>query len=242
MRVCFLLLIANFLFNKVLLSYALFEPSGLTHRKSTWHYKNEHYKDFIYNYEVVFRVLDRYVPNVSCLIAEAKRVGGKIALNDISDLFFNTTEWIKKTIVVIPKDIQENTMIIDPSTLILKKRHNNGNDTYHIFCDIDELDIEINKSVFLTMEMAKNLAIKNNQSLKINLSELLKKNYDPQNCARAIPKLDYSTQCIICLDNIKEIMIEPCNHLCMCEKCAKKVTKECPMCQGKIAHKKKVYF
>lgn len=40
--------------------------------------------------------------------------------------------------------------------------------------------------------------------------------------------------CIVCFDNNKDTIIEPCNHLCLCEACAKELKKAsslCPMCR-----------
>lgn len=49
--------------------------------------------------------------------------------------------------------------------------------------------------------------------------------------------------CSICVDSPITLLIEPCNHLCMCHKCYELlVTKECPICRTKISTTRKIYF
>eukprot|EP00758_Cryptobia_borreli_P006036 Tbor_TRINITY_DN5060_c0_g1::TRINITY_DN5060_c0_g1_i1::g.14423::m.14423 len=52
--------------------------------------------------------------------------------------------------------------------------------------------------------------------------------------------------CSICLDNIVSIMIEPCNHLCVCEGCKEHIMLPhqaiCPICRGPIKKTSKVFF
>ena len=49
--------------------------------------------------------------------------------------------------------------------------------------------------------------------------------------------------CSICLDNAITLLIEPCNHICICDKCNNSlVTKECPICRTNISATRKIYF
>eukprot|EP01117_Protostelium_nocturnum_P009975 TRINITY_DN3553_c0_g3_i1.p1 TRINITY_DN3553_c0_g3~~TRINITY_DN3553_c0_g3_i1.p1 ORF type:complete len:603 (-),score=245.46 TRINITY_DN3553_c0_g3_i1:95-1903(-) len=44
-------------------------------------------------------------------------------------------------------------------------------------------------------------------------------------------------ECVVCLSEKKEVMISPCNHLCLCKGCSnnlKKSLKECPICRTKV--------
>nr|XP_036671753.1 mitochondrial E3 ubiquitin protein ligase 1-like [Drosophila suzukii] len=43
--------------------------------------------------------------------------------------------------------------------------------------------------------------------------------------------------CVVCSTNPKEIILLPCGHVCLCEDCAQKISKSCPVCRGKIASK-----
>eukprot|EP01111_Echinosteliopsis_oligospora_P018440 TRINITY_DN8459_c0_g1_i1.p1 TRINITY_DN8459_c0_g1~~TRINITY_DN8459_c0_g1_i1.p1 ORF type:complete len:449 (-),score=75.02 TRINITY_DN8459_c0_g1_i1:4-1350(-) len=46
--------------------------------------------------------------------------------------------------------------------------------------------------------------------------------------------------CVICWDRKKEVMIDPCGHICLCRGCAKKVTL-CPACRVEISSRRKVF-
>jgi len=42
--------------------------------------------------------------------------------------------------------------------------------------------------------------------------------------------------CVICMDNLKEIVFDPCGHFYTCEKCSSKV-KICPICRSNITNR-----
>lgn len=42
-----------------------------------------------------------------------------------------------------------------------------------------------------------------------------------------------SQECIICLDNNKEVIVDPCGHFYMCRGCSKSIN-NCPLCRGPI--------
>lgn len=48
--------------------------------------------------------------------------------------------------------------------------------------------------------------------------------------------------CIICLENIKDILFTPCNHLLVCNKCISKLGDNCPICRKEIEKKIKIYL
>lgn len=48
--------------------------------------------------------------------------------------------------------------------------------------------------------------------------------------------------CSICLDGAPTILLEPCNHLCLCEKCGEAKLELCPHCRTKIVSTKKVFI
>jgi hypothetical protein len=48
--------------------------------------------------------------------------------------------------------------------------------------------------------------------------------------------------CIICFDAKPEMLIAPCNHLCLCVNCAKTKLHKCPMCRFDITGISKVFF
>jgi len=52
--------------------------------------------------------------------------------------------------------------------------------------------------------------------------------------------------CVVCEDAKKKVMLEPCNHMCLCKTCADtcvfKSIKECPMCRAKIDNFREVFW
>lgn len=51
-----------------------------------------------------------------------------------------------------------------------------------------------------------------------------------------------SFSCCICYSNVKNIVLNPCNHLCVCSKCSSNESlKKCPLCQTSIVSKIFVY-
>jgi hypothetical protein len=52
---------------------------------------------------------------------------------------------------------------------------------------------------------------------------------------------DSELLCLVCLDNKRVILFEPCNHLCTCNQCSKEIQK-CPLCNIEINNKKLIYI
>ena len=49
--------------------------------------------------------------------------------------------------------------------------------------------------------------------------------------------------CSVCYDNTITLLLEPCNHVCMCHLCYDSlVSKECPICKTQISATRKIYF
>jgi hypothetical protein len=49
--------------------------------------------------------------------------------------------------------------------------------------------------------------------------------------------------CSVCYDGEITLLLEPCNHICICELCYNSlITKECPICKSGILTTKKVFF
>lgn len=53
-------------------------------------------------------------------------------------------------------------------------------------------------------------------------------------------KKDESKICIICMDKAKNVLIEPCNHLCVCTQCVAQIAR-CPICRVPITAHRVVY-
>ncbi|KAH8349757.1 hypothetical protein KR084_005645 [Drosophila pseudotakahashii] len=50
-------------------------------------------------------------------------------------------------------------------------------------------------------------------------------------------KVTQDLLCVVCSNNIKEVILLPCGHVCLCEDCAQKISSTCPVCRGKIVSK-----
>ena len=49
--------------------------------------------------------------------------------------------------------------------------------------------------------------------------------------------------CSVCYDGAITLLLEPCNHICICELCYNSlIAKECPICKSAISGTKKVFF
>ncbi len=48
-------------------------------------------------------------------------------------------------------------------------------------------------------------------------------------------------ECVICLDLAKEIMLEPCRHVCLCADCAPRVN-DCPVCRARVVSRVRLYM
>lgn len=99
---------------------------------------------------------------------------------------------------------------------------------------LNELDTE--NSRLLEELNKKTQELKDIKTKYLNLCNDIKKTKDNES------KVD-NYICVICLDNMKSILIEPCNHLCCCEDCYYILKKpECPICREKILHASKIYI
>jgi hypothetical protein len=57
------------------------------------------------------------------------------------------------------------------------------------------------------------------------------------------PEIPEAYACVVCLDETKEVLIEPCGHLALCGNCANGYNDSvgCPMCRGPITKKRKIF-
>jgi len=227
-----------------------FDPHGISVTKSTWslasgEFKGEYYHDYLYGDEVMFRVLGRYTPILSCLIQEAKSTGGRLKLCDSSIIFFCSKEKIKENFCVAlqPPSPSDNVAVIDPQSLKLHVTTGAfGGKNYFIECADDPDGLEIKKPAFDALSLQKELAQKNGYSLCINFSRLAKNDACAAQCVSLQPIVTNELQCVICKERAKEILQEPCNHICVCEACSKKMQETCPICRQKIVSKRKIYL
>ena len=60
------------------------------------------------------------------------------------------------------------------------------------------------------------------------------------------PREQGQAQCLICMENVANVVLVPCNHLCLCKACLINLrhsqVPDCPLCKLKIDYSKVFYF
>ena len=62
---------------------------------------------------------------------------------------------------------------------------------------------------------------------------------------KKMEKLEEEMLCVVCQANKKNILLQPCNHVCLCPSCVKEVMRQnthCPLCRKRISSWTKVYL
>ncbi len=89
-----------------------------------------------------------------------------------------------------------------------------------------------------------NNTIKNNmKSISGGVKKLDLSAYEfREDCVKppAPPVEKYNDNCVVCMTNKKNMLLRPCNHLCLCTSCDNSTIKICPMCRMTIEDKVKV--
>ena len=52
-------------------------------------------------------------------------------------------------------------------------------------------------------------------------------------------------KCIICYSGDREMILKPCNHICVCQNCCKRIIQDsnkCPFCQNRIIESERIYL
>jgi len=82
----------------------------------------------------------------------------------------------------------------------------------------------------------KNNIIKSNQELTSTNNNEIKTEYDFQ----------LHQDCTVCLDRMRDTVLIPCGHICLCYSCAKELVehgpKQCPICRSSIQLINKIYL
>lgn len=234
-----------------------FDPSRLTNAPSHdgWYekdgtYKDEKYQAFLYDQKEVFYVLPRFVPFISCIIQKAKAQNAQISLVDTSIIFFKDIDLLKSNLIIGPNS-SNKVIILSPEQVFCSMENGTFSSKKYYFdvakgtkCEQNlakgSLGIEISKDEYQALTLVKASA----QAQKHWLQITFQKNDAGESCNyefATVPQRSTLETCAVCLDNEKEIMLDPCNHVCLCQKCSKAIEK-CPICQQKVTSKKRVYL
>jgi len=68
---------------------------------------------------------------------------------------------------------------------------------------------------------------------------------DETDAAKKIEKLEEEMLCVVCQANKKNVLLQPCNHVCLCPTCITEVMRQnshCPLCRKRISKWTKVYL
>ena len=57
-----------------------------------------------------------------------------------------------------------------------------------------------------------------------------------------LERQEISRACCVCFQNTSCMLYEPCNHICVCERCDAQVLDRCPICRNDIDRRVSVYF
>jgi hypothetical protein len=80
----------------------------------------------------------------------------------------------------------------------------------------------------------------NNQKFRIYTSKLTNQDVFNPFYENIIEKnINESELCIICYERRYNMLFTKCRHMCVCERCCKKITR-CPKCRGDITNKEKL--
>ena len=103
--------------------------------------------------------------------------------------------------------------------------------------EVEELKINSRRILMLggLFAVAGLLYIKNHSNLEIRVEDSDQES-DGEVGERQAVEIPDSLECIICMENLKEVMLEPCGHVCICRACAERMRLpsgrvKCPVCR-----------
>ena len=222
------------------------DPRKLADQKSTWkvtdgNFKDEHYRDILYEDNIICRILTRFMPVFQCIRQEAIRSGNNIIYKNLDDGFFASSKSIKENFVSQRK---AHYLILKPNEVILENR---GFVRDSFYLTIACKSMVISEAIYNYLFALKLAAKNNNRNIKIDILGVLKhsKEKDPDlgNCCKLTkPIIHGIAECCICMDAASNIIFMPCKHLCACEDCALLTKDKCPICQQNYEKQEKIYW
>jgi len=104
------------------------------------------------------------------------------------------------------------------------------------------VDIIVNAKLHLICISCLNI-IKNYRERRIAIEPTIPK-YETNHACIPISSLkENKILCAICYDSNINLLLEPCNHICICKLCYNSLyTQQCPICKTKISTTKEIYF
>jgi hypothetical protein len=103
-------------------------------------------------------------------------------------------------------------------------------------------DIIINAKLHLIFISCLNIR-KNYRERRIAIEPTIPKYETNHACIPMTTFKENKILCAICYDSTINLLLEPCNHICICKLCYNSLyTKQCPICKTKISTTKEIYF
>lgn len=223
----------------------LLDPNKIIIADSIWkedsgQYKNEPYKDILYDGMLIFRILVRFTPVFHSILLEAKNRNANVVYrNRDVEPFWTSTEAIEKHLSVSPNS--KFIFIKHPNDILLSE----GYLSYSISFTNPPQSHLISHTTFKQMPLLIAAAKDNKKFIQIDLNELIEAQ-SPTDfgnaCSLVAAPISGDYVCAICLTNPKDTIFLPCFHLCACEQCAVNIEKLCPVCNKAFKSKERVYM
>jgi hypothetical protein len=93
----------------------------------------------------------------------------------------------------------------------------------------------------ITLQQATSQLRQENEQLTCTLTEAQQEIKAHEQDVRIIEDLHEEKNCIICMDQLREMLYLPCKHLCVCSGCDTALEK-CPVCAQEITERQKVFM
>eukprot|EP00913_Durusdinium_trenchii_P017948 g16866.t1 len=71
--------------------------------------------------------------------------------------------------------------------------------------------------------------------------ELSRRLEEAQRNETKVSQVSSQAQCVICMDNLANVVCLPCKHLATCSFCGKREIAECPLCRTKVAETMQIF-
>lgn len=83
--------------------------------------------------------------------------------------------------------------------------------------------------------------IESTPGLKL-MNQLREREMRIEELEQRLEKQEISRACCVCFQDTSCMLYEPCNHICVCERCDARVLDRCPICRKDIEGRVSVYF
>jgi ATP-dependent DNA helicase PIF1 len=131
-----------------------------------------------------------------------------------------------------PIKIKANPVVIDFYNQIPKY---NSNYYFNKIEEIKKINYEKDKNQELKYEEYDTSITTGIKKLDLTVFSYKEENND------SIKSEKYNDNCVVCFTNKKNLLLRPCNHLCLCSSCDNSKIINCPMCRMIIEEKIKVF-